>query len=103
MYVIDKCVQNWQLLLCLLFPFLLLPFSLSLSFPPSPFPLFIFLSLSPILHPAFLPGIPTLIILDEEGNVITTQGRGAITSDPDGKVSHAHDVVSSELKVCRVI
>ena len=62
-----------------------------------------FFSLSPILHPAFLPGIPTLIILDEEGNVITTQGRGAITSDPDGKVSHAHDVVSSELKVRCVI
>ena len=66
-------------------------------FPPSPFPSFF--SLSPILHPAFLPGIPTLILLDEEGNVITTQGRGAVTSDPDGKVSHAHDVVSSEPKV----
>ena len=35
--------------------------------------------------------------------MITTQGRGAVTSDPDGKVSHAHDVVFSELKVRHVI
>lgn len=30
-------------------------------------------------------GIPTLIILDENGKVITTNGRGAVSSDPEGK------------------
>ena len=34
----------------------------------------------------FLAGIPTLIILDENGKVITTNGRGAVSSDPEGKV-----------------
>ena len=72
------------------------------SFSPSPlsFPLFILLlslSLPSFINSALQPGIPTLIILDEEGNVITSQGRAAVTSDPDGKVSHAHHVVFSEL------
>ena len=65
--------------------------------PPLSFPLFILVLLSPVVHSALQPGIPTLIILDEEGNVITSQGRGAVTSDPEGKVSHTHHVVFSEL------
>ena len=65
--------------------------------PPLSFPLFILVLLSPVVHSALQPGIPTLIILDEEGNVITSQGRGAVTSDPEGKVSHVHHVVFSEL------
>lgn len=32
-------------------------------------------------------GIPTLIMMDENWKVITTNGRGAIASDPEGKVS----------------
>ena len=42
-------------------------------------------------------GIPTLILLDEEGNVITTQGRGAVTSDPDGKEFPWHPKPVNEL------
>merc|ERR1712076_210075 len=30
-------------------------------------------------------GIPSLVILDPEGNTITKEGRGCITSDPEGK------------------
>lgn len=33
-----------------------------------------------------LLGIPTLIILDKDGEVINTSGRVAISHDPDGKV-----------------
>ena len=31
-------------------------------------------------------GIPTLVFLKRDGELITTQGRGAIAQDPDGKV-----------------
>ena len=34
-------------------------------------------------------GIPTLVILNEKGEVITKNGRGAVSLDPDGKV-HIH-------------
>lgn len=30
-------------------------------------------------------GIPTLVIVDENRKPITTQGRGAVNGDPDGK------------------
>ncbi|XP_064651154.1 nucleoredoxin-like [Lineus longissimus] len=30
-------------------------------------------------------GIPTLIILDEKGEIVTKNGRGAVTGDPEGK------------------
>ena len=32
-------------------------------------------------------GIPTLILLDEKEEVISTNGRGFIANDPEGKVS----------------
>ena len=35
-----------------------------------------------------LTGIPTLIIVDDKGEVITKNGRSAITLDPDGKVAN---------------
>ena len=35
-----------------------------------------------------LSGIPSLIILDEDNKVITTNGRAAVGSDAEGKVSH---------------
>ena len=31
-------------------------------------------------------GIPTLVIVDENGKVITANGRGAVTMDPTGEV-----------------
>ena len=31
-----------------------------------------------------IAGIPTLIILDKEGNVITSKGREAVSKDPNG-------------------
>jgi hypothetical protein len=34
-----------------------------------------------------LEGIPTLIIMDENWKVISTNGRGAVAADPEGKVS----------------
>ena len=34
----------------------------------------------------FIAGIPTLIILDENNDIITTNGRALLTKDPDGKV-----------------
>ena len=32
-------------------------------------------------------GIPTLIIVDDKGEIITKNGRSAVTLDPDGQVS----------------
>lgn len=37
-------------------------------------------------HSLFNAGIPTLIILDKEGKLVTSCGRGAVSSDPDGLV-----------------
>ena len=34
-----------------------------------------------------ISGIPTLVILDGEGTVITDNGRGKVSKDPEGKVS----------------
>ena len=34
-----------------------------------------------------ISGIPTLVILDGEGNMITDNGRGKVSKDPEGKVS----------------
>ena len=34
---------------------------------------------------AFSSGIPTLVVVDENRKLITTQGRGAVNGDPDGK------------------
>jgi len=33
-----------------------------------------------------IAGIPTLIIMKKNGQVITPNGRGAVSSDPEGKV-----------------
>jgi nucleoredoxin len=35
-------------------------------------------------------GIPTLVLLDADGSVITTDGRGEVNEDPLGEVSHSH-------------
>jgi len=34
-----------------------------------------------------MPGIPTLVLLDENDDVITTEGRSVILKDHEGKVS----------------
>ena len=44
-------------------------------------------SLVSLFLDAFI-GIPTLILVDEKGEVISTNGRGYIANDPEGKVSH---------------
>ena len=33
-------------------------------------------------------GIPTLVILDKEGKLVTGSGRAAVCTDPDGLVCH---------------
>ena len=38
----------------------------------------------------FYAGIPTLVILDKEGKVVTSSGRAAVSSDPDGLVRVFH-------------
>ena len=38
------------------------------------------------MHTIFA-GIPTLVIMDEKGEVITKNGRGAVSLDKDGEVS----------------
>ena len=55
-----------------------------------------------------LTGIPTLVILNENGEVITRNGRGAISLDPNGKVmksfvqSSIHVLVLGVVLVCMV-
>ena len=44
-------------------------------------------SLISLFLDAFI-GIPTLILMDEKGEVISTNGRGYIANDPEGEVSH---------------
>ena len=34
-----------------------------------------------------MPGIPTLVLLDENDEVITTEGRSVVLKDREGKVS----------------
>ena len=38
------------------------------------------------LHTLHFSGIPTLVILNENGDVITKNGRAAVNIDPDGEV-----------------
>ena len=44
-------------------------------------------SLVSLFLDAFI-GIPTLILMDEKGEVISTNGRSYIANDPEGEVSH---------------
>ena len=46
-------------------------------------------SLVSLFLDAFI-GIPTLILLDEKEEVISTNGRGYIAHDPEGEVSQHH-------------
>ena len=46
-----------------------------------------------------MAGIPTLVIIDEKGEVITKNGRGAVSLDPDGEVmtNSCHGVCYKEV------
>ncbi|XP_072013165.1 nucleoredoxin-like [Amphiura filiformis] len=44
-----------------------------------------------------ISGIPTLVILDEEGKMITDNGRGKVTKDPEGKEFPWHPKPLEEL------
>jgi nucleoredoxin len=37
-------------------------------------------------------GIPTLVLLDADGSVITADGRGEVNEDPLGEVSQMHSI-----------
>ena len=39
-------------------------------------------------------GIPTLVILDSDCNLITTGGRGAVMADADGSVRYIRNTIS---------
>ena len=55
-----------------------------------------------IYTPLNSSGIPTLIILNENGDVITKNGRGAVMSDNEGQVSCVHYIryVLNTYKLC---
>lgn len=38
-------------------------------------------------------GIPTLVILDQKGNIITKNGRGDVTENPDGAIKKWEDAI----------
>lgn len=46
--------------------------------------------MSPSFRPALPPGIPTLILLDAEGRVITRQGRVEVLNDPECRLFPWH-------------
>ena len=47
--------------------------------------------------PGHATGIPSLVIVDENGEVITTNGQAAIMEDPDGAVSALYGCLHVQL------
>lgn len=54
------------------------------------------------MHFLCIVGIPMLVILDENNEVITSNGRGAVSKDKDGEASCGLVAVEYSLKLPRV-
>ena len=54
-----------------------------------------FILLNPHTNALPFSGIPTFVLLDEERDIITKNGRGAVNSDKDGKVAGRPELLVS--------